>query len=142
MLAGGHTGWSMSPLLTFTFCDSHSMIFVICESPYSIMLVCWVFFIVAILYIKSIGGGQFNDHKAFSFSFIQLNAFVNTIYYGAVGTVPTKMVNNFRPLQPLKSRTVYASKDATISHACPLAENVLFPLLSAVLVAKSSSGPS
>ncbi|KAL8180345.1 UNVERIFIED_CONTAM: hypothetical protein K2H54_021348 [Gekko kuhli] len=62
----------------------------------------------------------------------QLNAFVSTLYF-TTGAKPVKMANNFRPPQPLKSRKVYASKDATISDSPPLAASLLFPLLLAFL---------
>ncbi|XP_061459040.1 carbonic anhydrase 15-like [Rhineura floridana] len=71
----------------------------------------------------------------------QMNEFVNTIYFKNVGMTSLKMTNNFRPPQPLHSRKVYASKDATISCGCPLPVNLLFPLLLAILVGQSS-GPS
>ncbi|XP_015263362.1 PREDICTED: carbonic anhydrase 15-like [Gekko japonicus] len=62
----------------------------------------------------------------------QLNAFVSTLYF-TTGAKPVKMANNFRPPQPLRSRKVYASKDATISDSPPLAASLLFPLLLAFL---------
>ncbi|XP_053224926.1 carbonic anhydrase 15-like isoform X1 [Podarcis raffonei] len=71
----------------------------------------------------------------------QLNAFVNTLYYKSAGTTSLKMTNNFRPLQPLHGRKVYASRDATVSHGSLLAVNHLFPLLLAVLIGQLS-GPS
>ncbi|XP_054852852.1 carbonic anhydrase 15-like [Eublepharis macularius] len=67
----------------------------------------------------------------------QLNAFVNTLYFKTAAKL-LKMTNNFRPPQPLKSRKVYASKDATISRSPPLAANFLFPLLLAFLTGQLS----
>lgn len=71
----------------------------------------------------------------------QLSAFVDTIYYKPIGTALLKMANNFRPLQPLNSRKVYASRDATVSRGHPLAVNLLVPLLLALLPSHIS-GPS
>ncbi|XP_062999932.1 carbonic anhydrase 15-like isoform X2 [Elgaria multicarinata webbii] len=59
----------------------------------------------------------------------QLNEFVNTIYFKNVGMTTLKMTNNFRPPQPLNSRNVYASRDATVSYGSPLSSNLLFTLL-------------
>ncbi|XP_029427481.1 carbonic anhydrase 15-like isoform X2 [Rhinatrema bivittatum] len=50
----------------------------------------------------------------------QLRVFVDTVYFTAASERSVKMINNFRPPQPLKSRKVYASKDATISHSAPV----------------------
>ncbi|KAJ6656523.1 hypothetical protein lerEdw1_003648 [Lerista edwardsae] len=71
----------------------------------------------------------------------QLDAFVDTIFYKPVGTSLLKMTNNIRPLQPLNSRKVYASRDATVSRGHLLAANLLLPLLLALL-AGHFSGPS
>ncbi|XP_077164324.1 carbonic anhydrase 15-like isoform X2 [Paroedura picta] len=69
----------------------------------------------------------------------QFNAFINTVYYKSK-IKPTKMSNNFRPLQPLKRRKVYASRDASISRSSPLAVNLLFPLLLAFVTSCQLSG--
>lgn len=82
-----------------------------------------------------------DDDKLFFIPSVQLSAFVDTIFYKPVGTSLLKMTNNFRPLQPLNSRKVYASRDATVSSGNPLAVNLLCPLLLALL-ASHFSGPS
>uniref|UniRef100_A0A8C9EXZ5 carbonic anhydrase n=1 Tax=Pavo cristatus TaxID=9049 RepID=A0A8C9EXZ5_PAVCR len=51
---------------------------------------------------------------------------------GPSGAAPLKMTNNFRPPQPLHSRKVFSSRDATASSGCPhcpLALLLLLPLL-------------
>ncbi|XP_053135028.1 carbonic anhydrase 15-like isoform X2 [Hemicordylus capensis] len=68
----------------------------------------------------------------------QLSAFVNTIYFKTAGTTPLKMTSNFRPLQPLNSRKVYASRDATISCSPLLAADFFFALLLALLASQFS----
>ncbi|KAH0625584.1 hypothetical protein JD844_015163 [Phrynosoma platyrhinos] len=68
----------------------------------------------------------------------QLNAFVNTLHFRKVGTMSLKMTNNFRPVQPLHSRKVFASKDATISCCSPLAASLFFPLFLAFLAGQFS----
>ncbi|XP_031447929.1 carbonic anhydrase 15-like isoform X2 [Phasianus colchicus] len=62
----------------------------------------------------------------------QLQAFVSTVHFPASGAAPLKMTNNFRPPQPLYSRKVFSSRDATASCGCPrcpLAPLLLLPLL-------------
>lgn len=62
----------------------------------------------------------------------QLQAFVSTVHFPASGAAPLKMTNNFRPPQPLRSRKVFSSRDATSSCGCPrcpLALLLLLPLL-------------
>ncbi|XP_042297968.1 carbonic anhydrase 15-like isoform X2 [Sceloporus undulatus] len=71
----------------------------------------------------------------------QLNAFVNTLHFKKVGATSLKMINNFRPVQPLHSRKVFASRDATISCCTPLAASLLFPLFLALLAGRFL-GPS
>uniref|UniRef100_A0A8C9EZI4 Alpha-carbonic anhydrase domain-containing protein n=1 Tax=Pavo cristatus TaxID=9049 RepID=A0A8C9EZI4_PAVCR len=44
----------------------------------------------------------------------QLQAFVSTVHFPASGAAPLKMTNNFRPPQPLHSRKVFSSRDATL----------------------------
>uniref|UniRef100_A0A8C9EXS7 Alpha-carbonic anhydrase domain-containing protein n=1 Tax=Pavo cristatus TaxID=9049 RepID=A0A8C9EXS7_PAVCR len=61
-----------------------------------------------------------------------LQAFVSTVHFPASGAAPLKMTNNFRPPQPLHSRKVFSSRDATASSGCPhcpLALLLLLPLL-------------
>ncbi|XP_021268726.1 carbonic anhydrase 15-like [Numida meleagris] len=69
----------------------------------------------------------------------QLQAFVNTVHFPASGPVPLKMTNNFRPPQPLHSRKVFASRDATASSGCPHCP--LSPLLLLPLLGPFSSSP-
>ncbi|XP_072207482.1 carbonic anhydrase 15-like isoform X2 [Excalfactoria chinensis] len=62
----------------------------------------------------------------------QLQAFVSSVHFPASGAAPLKMTNNFRPPQPLRSRKVFSSRDATASSGCPrrpLALLLLLPLL-------------
>ncbi|XP_042685017.1 carbonic anhydrase 15-like [Centrocercus urophasianus] len=62
----------------------------------------------------------------------QLQAFVSTVHFPASGAAPLKMTNNFRPPQPLHSRKIFSSRDATASCGCPrcpLAPLLLLPLL-------------
>uniref|UniRef100_A0A670YLE9 Carbonic anhydrase n=1 Tax=Pseudonaja textilis TaxID=8673 RepID=A0A670YLE9_PSETE len=49
-----------------------------------------------------------------------------------------KMINNFRPLQVLGGRTVYASRDATINCGSSLVANLLLPLLLSSLIGQFS----
>uniref|UniRef100_A0A8C5WN27 Carbonic anhydrase n=1 Tax=Laticauda laticaudata TaxID=8630 RepID=A0A8C5WN27_LATLA len=51
---------------------------------------------------------------------------------------PQKMINNFRPLQLLGGRTVYASRDATINCGSSLVANLLLPLLLSSLIGQFS----
>ncbi|XP_013029024.2 carbonic anhydrase 15-like isoform X1 [Anser cygnoides] len=69
----------------------------------------------------------------------QLRAFVNTVYFPASGPVPLKMTDNFRPPQPLRSRKVFASRDATSSRGCPC--HLLSPLLLLALLSPLSPSP-
>ncbi|XP_039188620.1 carbonic anhydrase 15-like [Crotalus tigris] len=68
----------------------------------------------------------------------QLNIFVDTTYFKSSAGTPQKMVNNFRPLQLLNGRTVYASRDATISGGSSLVASVFLPLLLSCLVGQFS----
>uniref|UniRef100_A0A8U8BPM4 Uncharacterized protein n=1 Tax=Geospiza parvula TaxID=87175 RepID=A0A8U8BPM4_GEOPR len=45
----------------------------------------------------------------------QLKAFVSTLHFPLEGSTLLKMINNFRPPQPLRSRKVFASRGATAS---------------------------
>uniref|UniRef100_A0ACB8FYX7 Uncharacterized protein n=1 Tax=Sphaerodactylus townsendi TaxID=933632 RepID=A0ACB8FYX7_9SAUR len=67
----------------------------------------------------------------------QLNAFVSTLYFKTEPKL-VKMANNFRPPQPLKSRKVYASKEATINHSPPLPASLPFSLFLAFLTGQLS----
>ncbi|KAG8146260.1 hypothetical protein E2320_012629 [Naja naja] len=64
----------------------------------------------------------------------QLNIFVDTTYFKSSAGTPQKMINNFRPLQLLGGRTVYASRDATINCGSSLVANLLLPLLLSSLI--------
>ncbi|ETE57106.1 Carbonic anhydrase 2, partial [Ophiophagus hannah] len=64
----------------------------------------------------------------------QLNIFVDTTYFKNSAGTPQKMINNFRPLQLLGGRTVYASRDATINCGSSLVANLLLPLLLSSLI--------
>ncbi|XP_063171904.1 carbonic anhydrase 15-like [Candoia aspera] len=68
----------------------------------------------------------------------QLNAFVDTTYFKNLAGMPQKMINNFRPLQLLNGRTVYASRYATISCGSSLAANLFLPLLLSCLTGQFS----
>ncbi|XP_067329248.1 carbonic anhydrase 15-like isoform X2 [Anolis sagrei] len=70
----------------------------------------------------------------------QINAFIKTLYFKKLDTT-SRMINNFRPVQPLRSRKVFASRDATISCCSPLAPSFFVPLFLYVL-AGLFSGPS
>ncbi|XP_072792462.1 carbonic anhydrase 15 isoform X1 [Taeniopygia guttata] len=45
----------------------------------------------------------------------QLKAFVSTLHFPLEGSMLLKMINNFRPPQPLRSRKIFASRGATAS---------------------------
>lgn len=45
----------------------------------------------------------------------QLKAFVSTLHFPLEGSTLLKMINNFRPPQPLHSRRIFASRGATAS---------------------------
>lgn len=45
----------------------------------------------------------------------QLKAFVSTLHFPLEGSTLLKMINNFRPPQPLRSRKIFASRGATAS---------------------------
>ncbi|TRZ08384.1 hypothetical protein HGM15179_018725 [Zosterops borbonicus] len=45
----------------------------------------------------------------------QLKAFVSTLHFPLEGSTLLKMINNFRPPQPLRSRRIFASRGATAS---------------------------
>ncbi|XP_063313118.1 carbonic anhydrase 15-like [Pelobates fuscus] len=47
----------------------------------------------------------------------QLKIFTDTVHFSANNEKLIKMTSNFRPPQPLNGRTVWASKDATVSHS-------------------------
>ncbi|XP_008115548.1 carbonic anhydrase 15 isoform X2 [Anolis carolinensis] len=70
----------------------------------------------------------------------QLDAFKKMLYFRKMATT-SRMTNNFRPIQPLHSRKVYASRDATISSCSRLAPSFVIPLFLYVLVGLFS-GPS
>uniref|UniRef100_A0ABM5F1Q4 Carbonic anhydrase n=1 Tax=Pogona vitticeps TaxID=103695 RepID=A0ABM5F1Q4_9SAUR len=70
----------------------------------------------------------------------QLNAFASTLYFKTIGVAPLKMSNNFRPPQPLNSRKIFASRDATISGGPSLADSQIF-LLVLACTAGWLSGP-
>ncbi|KAM9624772.1 carbonic anhydrase 15-like isoform 3-T3 [Morphnus guianensis] len=61
----------------------------------------------------------------------QLRAFVSTLHFPAAGPTLLKMINNFRPPQPLRSRKVFASRAATASGGSPCrgCHQLLSPLL-------------
>ncbi|XP_058850427.1 carbonic anhydrase 15-like [Acipenser ruthenus] len=62
----------------------------------------------------------------------QLSAFVNSVHFSASGQTEVKMQDNFRPVQALNRRRIYASKQASMnSGAIPALSIVLllFPLL-------------
>lgn len=48
---------------------------------------------------------------------VQLKAFVSTLHFPLEGSTLLKMINNFRPPQPLRSRRIFASRGATASAA-------------------------
>ncbi|KAM6422953.1 carbonic anhydrase 15-like [Liasis olivaceus] len=68
----------------------------------------------------------------------QLNTFVDTTYFRSLTGMPQKMINNFRPLQLLNGRTVYASRYATMSCSSSLAANLFLPLLLSCLTGQFS----
>ncbi|XP_068767074.1 carbonic anhydrase 15-like isoform X1 [Struthio camelus] len=74
----------------------------------------------------------------------QLTAFVNTVYFPAADSAPLKMTNNFRPPQPLRSRQVLASRDATTSRgaACGACRRLLSALLLLPLLGPAVARPS
>ncbi|XP_043924628.1 carbonic anhydrase 15-like [Protopterus annectens] len=53
----------------------------------------------------------------------QYHEFVDTIHFSQLGEAAQKMLNNFRPPQPLNKRKVYASKDAIINQS-PVPSNL------------------
>ncbi|XP_041078855.1 carbonic anhydrase 15-like [Polyodon spathula] len=61
----------------------------------------------------------------------QLSAFVNSVHFSASGQTEVKMQDNFRPVQALNSRRIYASKQASLSSSTSpaLSSVLLFPLL-------------
>ncbi|KAJ7309642.1 hypothetical protein JRQ81_007698 [Phrynocephalus forsythii] len=71
----------------------------------------------------------------------QLNAFADTLYFKNTGATPLKMSSNFRPPQPLNSRKVFASRDATISAGSSLDTSLLL-LFALACLAGWFSGPS
>ncbi|XP_058888987.1 carbonic anhydrase 15-like isoform X3 [Acipenser ruthenus] len=62
----------------------------------------------------------------------QLSAFVNSVHFSASGQTEVKMQDNFRPVQALNRRRIYASKQASMSSGAIPALSIvllLFPLL-------------
>uniref|UniRef100_A0A8C6JT68 Uncharacterized protein n=1 Tax=Melopsittacus undulatus TaxID=13146 RepID=A0A8C6JT68_MELUD len=73
----------------------------------------------------------------------QLQAFVSTLHFPAVGSTLPRMTNNFRPPQPLHGRKVFASRAATASGGSPhrVPHQLLSPLLLLALLGPSSPAP-
>ncbi|XP_069071293.1 carbonic anhydrase 15-like [Pleurodeles waltl] len=63
----------------------------------------------------------------------QLDIFVDTAHFSAAGEARQKMTNNFRPPQPLKSRKVSASRDATVNRGA-MSNTSVFALLVLLLI--------
>ncbi|KAM4808100.1 carbonic anhydrase 15-like [Rhinophrynus dorsalis] len=55
----------------------------------------------------------------------QLQVLTDTAHFTAQGETLLKMTDNFRPPQLLKGRTVWASRDATVSHSSSLSSSIL-----------------
>lgn len=73
----------------------------------------------------------------------QLQAFVSTLHFPAVGSTLPRMTNNFRPPQPLHGRKVFASRAATASGGSPhrVPHQLLSPLLFLALLGPSLPTP-
>uniref|UniRef100_A0A8C0U3E2 Carbonic anhydrase 15-like n=1 Tax=Cyanistes caeruleus TaxID=156563 RepID=A0A8C0U3E2_CYACU len=73
----------------------------------------------------------------------QLKAFVSTLHFPLEGSVLLKMINNFRPPQPLHSRKIFASRGATASGGSLHRghQQLLSPLLLLTLLSLFSPAP-
>ncbi|KAF2977336.1 hypothetical protein EK904_006243, partial [Melospiza melodia maxima] len=68
-------------------------------------------------------------------------AFVSTLHFPLEGSTLLKMINNFRPPQPLRSRRIFASRGATASGVSLHGDQLLSPLLPLALLSLLSAAP-
>ncbi|CAN8192988.1 unnamed protein product [Coccothraustes coccothraustes] len=73
----------------------------------------------------------------------QLKAFVSTLHFPLEGSTFLKMINNFRPPQPLRGRKIFASRGATASRGSLHRDHhrLLSPLLLLALLSLFSPAP-